>query len=243
MLVLLSPSKTQDFQSPIAKHQHSMPHFLQESEELLKEMKKLSPAQIGDLMKISDNLAAKTYESFQKYQKEFSAKNSRQAIFAYQGDVYRDIDSTNYSKEDLEFAQKTLRIITGLYGFLRPLDLMQPYRLEMKYQTKFWQEKLTEYFSNYLKKHPQPVINLASKEYSSSIKLNKLPTEVYDIVFKEGPKYRIVAIYAKIARGTMANWIVKNQIEKAEDLKKFKEDGYKFDAKLSTEKQFTFTRK
>jgi uncharacterized protein len=210
MIVLLSPAKTLDLSKTHVK-KFTQPQFLAETQQLVSEYKKYSVKELMQLMNVSEKIAQLNVQRWQDFSLPFTLSNAKQAILAFNGDVYRDMDVDNYSQEDFEFLQNNVRIVSGLYGLLRPLDLIQPYRLEMHLKTKFWKGKLK------LGK----VINLASKEYFSAVSYN----EVITPVFKEGD--RIVAIYAKIARGTMTNWIVKNKIT-PDRLKEFNEDGYKF---------------
>ena len=192
------------------------------------------------MMSVSENIANLNYDRYQNWLTPFTTKNSKQALLTFIGDVYRDIDSENYTKEDFAFAQECLRTISGLYGLLRPLDLIQPYRLEMKFRYKYWKAILTEHLQDY----KDPIINLASKEYSSAIDLKKLQADVYNIVFKEKKPagYKTIPLYSKIARGTMANWIVMQRITEPQKLQAFKEDDYKFAPELSTKQEFVFTR-
>lgn len=238
MIVILSPSKTLNFDTKATTTEFTKSPFTKQTKQLIAEMAKMSPDQIQEMMKISDKLADLNYQRFQNFQFPFTLKNSKQALFTFIGDVYKDIDVNNYSKSQLQFAQQTIRIISGLYGILKPLDLMQPYRLEMKYRTNFWKPFLTKE----LQKETDTIINLASNEYSKPINLQEFQT--YTPIFKEkkGDKYKIIALYAKIARGTMANWIIKNHITKPKDLLNFQEDGYKYNKALSTESEFVFTR-
>lgn len=235
MLILLSPSKTLDFTSELPKNlQTSTPVFQKEADQLATEMKKLSAKQIAKMMKVSEKIAELNYHRFQN----FSQADARPAIFAFIGDVYRDIKPRDYTKPQLAFANAHIRTLSGLYGLLKPLDLIKPYRLEMHHKTDFWRNKITQA----LQKETDTIIDLASKEYSAPLDLKKFQT--YTPIFKEkkGQEYKIIALYAKIARGTMANWIVENQITKPEELKKFRVDGYKFAPKLSDSHNFVFTR-
>lgn len=245
MLTVISPAKTQDFEKPASTKKFSQPDFLKESKNLIKELEKLSKKDIAKLMSVSDKIAELNFDRYKSFKTPFNLKNAKQALFAFQGDVYRDIDVENYSSKELDFAQNHLRIISGLYGLLRPLDLIQPYRLEMK--TKFKNSKgkdLYEFWGDELAKaFDQPIINLASNEYFKAIK--KTDQKIFTPVFKEDDAkgLRIVAIYSKIARGTMTNFIIKNQIDKPEKLKDFNLDGYKFTPKLSSDSEFVFVRK
>jgi len=241
MIVLLSPSKTLDFQSAKKTDTFTQPQLLKFTKDIVAEMKKLSAQDIAAMMKVSEKIAQLNHERYQNFHFPFTEKNSRQAILAFKGDVYRDIDSAHYSAEDFQFAQEHIRILSGLYGYLRPLDLIQPYRLEMKYKAPYWRDKVT---ATIAKEPLQPIINLASNEYSAAVEFKQLPHPIYTPIFKEkkSSSYKIIPLYAKYARGTMANWIIKNRITNPEDLKNFREDGYKFSEKLSTSTNFTFLR-
>lgn len=225
MIILLSPSKTMDFESEVSTKEHSVPIFLKEAEKLAASLAKMSAKKLGTYMSISEKLATLNHQRYQ----EFKTAPQKQALFAYQGDVYRDIHPENYSPSQLKFAQKHLRTLSGLYGILKPLDLIKPYRLEMKFQTPFWKDKL-DLSSEDL------IINLSSKEYSKPLNLKAL--NVLNITFRVSDK--IIPIYAKIARGTMANFIIENQITDPAQLEDFSEDGWKFQSK--TEDELTFTR-
>lgn len=235
MLILLSPSKTLDFESDLPKNlATTTPIFQKESDLLAAEMKKLSAKQIAKTMKVSEKIAELNYNRFQN----FAKTKSRPAIFSFIGDVYRDIHPFDYSKQELAFAQDHIRTLSGLYGVLKPLDLIKPYRLEMHHKTNFWKTKLTAA----LKKESQLLINLASEEYSKPINLKEF--ETYTPIFKEkkGQDYKIIPLYSKIARGTLANWIIKNQITNPKQIIAFNEDRYKFAPKLSDSHNFIFTR-
>lgn len=245
MLILLSPSKTLDLETPIEVEDFSKPKLLKYSEELVKKMKKYSVKDIEKLMKVSSKIAEVNYERFREFSTPFTKKNARQALFTFVGDVYKNIDVHGYSKAQLDFAQKHVRTLSGLYGVLRPLDLMQPYRLEMKFETNYWKDKITKYLQEDLKQQKfDYILDLASKEYSKPVQFGEIDAKRYVVNFKEkkGSEYKIVAIYAKIARGTMTNYIVKNRITSPKGVKKFEEDGYKFNERLSSETELTFTR-
>ncbi len=254
MIITLSPSKGQDFVEPPLTKKYSRPCDLNNTEILAKELKKLTLADIKSLMTVSDKIARLNTERFKRFTTPFTTKNAKQALFAFKGDVYTGLELTQYTEDDFRFAQSHLRILSGLYGCLRPLDLIQPYRLEMKTKLanprgdnlyQFWGNRITEQLNKELKKQPVPVlVNLASKEYFKSIKPALLEGEILDINFKEtqAGKTRIVAIFAKRARGMMADYIIRNRIESPEDMKKFKLGGYKFNKKLSNDKQWTFER-
>lgn len=254
MLAVLSPSKTLDFETPPLIAVHTMPDFLPESQKLIKELRRYSPEKLSGLMGISDKLAAFNVARYRDFHLPFTAANAKQALMAFKGDVYEGIDVESYSKADFTFAQKHVRILSGLYGLLRPLDLIQPYRLEMGIRLpnprgkdiySFWGERITLAINEALAAQKDKLlINLASEEYFKAIKPAALKGEVLHIVFKEHHKgnLKIIAIFAKKARGRMASFMVKNRITKAEGLKDFCEDGYGFEAKLSHDRCFTFVR-
>jgi cytoplasmic iron level regulating protein YaaA (DUF328/UPF0246 family) len=254
MLITLSPSKGQDFETPALSKTFSKPHALKDSELLIKELRKIKQQDIQQLMSVSENIAKLNTDRYQSFKTPFTPKNAKQAIFAFKGDVYSGIDIEAYSDADLEYAQKHLRILSGLYGCLRPLDLIQPYRLEMKTKLhnvrgdnlyQFWGDRITDELNKALEKQQQPVlVNLASNEYFKSVKPKQLKGRLLNINFKETKdgKTRVVAIFAKRARGMMTDYILRNRIEKPEDIKKFRQGGYRFRKELSDEKQWTFAR-
>lgn len=254
MLITLSPSKGQDFEEASLSKKYSKPVDLKDSELLIKELRKIKSKKLQEMMAISENIATLNVERFKIFKTPFTTKNAKQAIFAFKGDVYGGFDLESFNDDDYAYAQDHLRILSGLYGCLRPLDLIQPYRLEMKTKLKndrgdnlyqFWGEHITDSINKELKKQKEPVlINLASNEYFKSIKPKLLEGRLLNINFKEtkAGKTRIVAIFAKRARGMMADYIIRNRIERAEDLKQFKLAGYQFDEALSDEKQWTFER-
>lgn len=254
MIIILSPAKSLNFGAEIHARNISNPIFLDEIKILVSELKKFSPAEISKLMKISDKLAKLNYQRFQDFEIPFPIINSKPAIFVFDGDVYDGINVENYKQEDLDFAQKYLRILSGLYGVLRPLDLMQAYRLEMstilkskesKNLYQFWQEKITNYFNDELKNHEEKIIlNLASQEYSGAIDFTKIKGQIINVIFKEkkGEDYKIIGLFAKKARGLMADFIIKNKIIKAQEIQEFKIDGYKFMKNFSDKNNFVFCR-
>ena len=235
MKIVISPSKTLDFEAPAAQKDFTQPKFLVESAELITIMREFSPEDLGKLMHISDKLANLNYERFQNW----GNAPQKQAIFAFKGDVYAGLDAESLSAKDIEFAQAHLRILSGLYGLLRPLDLMQAYRLEMGTKLKpslyaFWGDKLTHEIDDEL------VVNLASVEYFSAIK----PKNLLNIEFKEqkGNQLKIIGIFAKKARGLMSRYIIQNRITAPEKIKGFNVSGYEFRKDLSDDKNFIFTR-
>ncbi|MDH5711084.1 MAG: peroxide stress protein YaaA [Gammaproteobacteria bacterium] len=254
MIITLSPSKGQDFVEPAATKKHTTPAALDDSQLLIKELRKIKAGELQALMSISENIATLNVDRFKKFKTPFTTSNAKQAVFAFKGDVYSGIDIEKFSAADLDYAQKHLRILSGLYGYLRPLDLIQPYRLEMKTKLKnprgenlyqFWGDSITERLNEELVKQQEPVlVNLASNEYFKSVKPKLLKGRLLNIDFKEikDGKARIVAIFAKRARGMMADYILRNRIEKAEDIKKFKVGGYKFSKEESNDNHWIFVR-
>ncbi len=254
MLITLSPSKGQDFETPALSKTYSKPQALKDSELLIKELRKIRRQDIQQLMSVSENIAKLNTDRYKSFKTPFTPKNAKQAIFAFKGDVYSGIDIEEYSEADLDYAQDHLRILSGLYGCLRPLDLIQPYRLEMKTKLhnvrgenlyQFWGDRITGELNKALEKQKQPVlVNLASNEYFKSVRPKQLKGRLLNINFKEtrDGKTRVVAIFAKRARGMMTDYILRNRIEKPEDIKKFRQGGYRFRKELSDDKQWTFER-
>lgn len=255
MITVISPAKSLDFEGPLATKQKTQPKFIKESEELAKQLKKLAPQDIASLMKLSDKLATLNFDRFQAFKPPFTPENARQAVLAFRGDVYQGLDADTLSSDDFKFAQKHLRILSGLYGILKPLDLIQPYRLEMgtKFENnagknlyEFWGTSLNEHLQKELKKQEQPVIvNLASNEYFKAVKEKQMPYRIITPVFKDykNGQYKILSFFAKKARGLMTRYIIQNQIDSPEELKNFNSDGYKFDKKSSTDDSLVFLRK
>lgn len=250
MLILISPAKTLDYSTPPIQ-EFTQPDFTSDVKALVSVMKKKSAADIAKLMHISDNLANLNEERYKTFQKEFNFDNSKQALLAFKGDVYTKIDVDNYSEEDFAFAQDHLRILSGLYGLLKPLDLIQPYRLEMgiKLETKkgknlyeYWDKKIAKAIDTVAAK--KPIINLASQEYFKAVDLKTLKSPVITIHFKEhrNDKYQVVGFFAKQARGMMTNYAIKNKITDPEQLKTFNEEGYEFSESLSSKSDWVFIR-
>jgi len=254
MLITLSPSKGQDFASPFKTTVSSTPEHLGHSRMLIKELRNVDLMALRSLMDISEKIADLNIARYKSFKTPFTEKNARPALFAFKGDVYSGIPASEYTKADLEYAQEHLRILSGLYGVLRPMDLIQPYRLEMKTKLsnprgenlyQFWGELITDSLNDTLARHAHPVlINLASNEYFKSVKKKRLQGRLLEIRFKETKegKTRVIAIFAKRARGMMTDFILRNRIEKPEGIKDFNSDGYRFSAKDSTENQWVFKR-
>jgi len=255
MLIVLSPAKTLDFESPIKANKTTEPDFIARSAELVATLRTMPPAQIGSLMSISDSLAQLNVARYASWSKKFTTDNSRPAMLAFDGDVYEGLDARSLSARQLDWAQKHLRILSGLYGVLRPLDLMQPYRLEMgtrlttqrgKDLYAFWGDQITEALNTSLNEVKADVlVNLASEEYFKSVKPAKLDHPVITPVFEEwkGGSYKIVSFFAKRARGLMARYAIEHKLNKAEQLKDFDSEGYAFDAKVSNESRWVFRRR
>lgn len=253
MIVLLSPAKTLDF-SPVDIQTFSQPRLLKDSEKLVKILKKKSTASIQALMKISEKIAALNVERYRQFSIPFTTENAKPSIFAFKGDVYVGLEADDFDEQDLSFAQNHLRILSGLYGLLRPLDLMQSYRLEMGTKLKngryknlyeFWGNRITSLINEDLKNaNSKTVLNLASKEYFSSVNPKGLNANLVTVHFKEqrGDTLKVIAFNAKKARGAMAKQIIKYKITKAEDLKPLVVNDYIFNENLSSEADLVFVK-
>ena len=250
MITVISPAKTLDL-NPVEVPVVTEPQFKKEIKELAGIMKKKSQNDLQELMGVSENIATLNRDRFKNFSSEFTLENSKPALFTFKGDVYRKMNVEDYSEEQLSFAQDHLRILSGLYGLLKPLDLIQPYRLEMgiKLPNKkagdlygFWQDKITKALNEAAQ--DGIVVNLASQEYFKAVNLKKLKAKVIHITFKEYREgaYKIIAIFAKQARGAMANYIIENQIEDPEKLKLFDIDKYEYSEQLSTADEWVFIR-
>lgn len=254
MLILLSPAKTLDYETTPIIDKATQPRFAEHSFELVNELQKLDAKAIGELMHISPKLAELNYERYQSYQKTHSKDNSRQAILAFTGDVYQGINLADWSPDDFKTAQSQIRILSGLYGVLRPLDEIQPHRLEMGTRLKtarggslyeFWGSMITEQLNKDLKNSGSDlIVNLASNEYFSSVKPNQLKGMLVTPVFKDEKNgvFKVISFYAKKARGMMADFIVRHQVKSVEDLKKFNTNGYQFSVEDSKDDTLTFLR-
>ncbi len=254
MLILLNSSKTLDFDTPASIAKHSIPEFCEDSSLLVDALRKLSLADFAALMGVSQKLAILNVDRYKNWRVSASAPEAKQAILAFKGDIYAPMDVENYSLKEFNFAQKHLRILSGLYGILRPLDLIQPYRLEMatKLQTgrgkglyAFWGGRINNALKSALKQDKSGIlINLASLEYFKAVKANQLDARIVTPIFKEyrDSAYRVVAIYAKKARGMMCDYIIRNHMTRIQELKSFDLDGYRFNEKLSTGDEWVFTR-
>lgn len=254
MFALISPAKTLDYESALPTDQHTLPRLLEHSQQLIDVSRKLSASEIASLMSVSEKIAQLNVARFRDWQPEFNFSNARQAIFAFKGDVYTGLDAYDLSAQDLEFAQTHLRMLSGLYGLLRPLDLMMPYRLEMGTKLantrghnlyEFWGDQITQLVNADLAQaNSELLVNLASDEYYKSVKESKVKAEIIKPVFldQKNGKYKVISFYAKKARGLMARYIIQNQLNRAEDLKSFNTDGYYFDAASSMKGELVFKR-
>jgi len=252
MKIVISPAKSLDFKSKAPTSLHTKGIFLQEAEKLNTVLKKKSVKKLSELMHISANLGQLNFERNQVWNLPFTLENSKQAIYAFKGDVYRGLDVESISQDKIPQLQDKLRILSGQYGMLKPLDLMQAYRLEMSTKLKvgrkdnlyqFWGSEVTNALNNEMT-DDELFINLASNEYFKVIKVKELKVPVITPIFKEykNGAYKTIAIFAKLARGSMTRYIVENNIETIEGLKGFNTDKYGFDSKLSTETELVFTR-
>lgn len=254
MLIVLSPAKTIDFEKAPVLKQHSQPDFTNDAETLVKLLKKYKPDELMDLMSVSDKLAALNHARFKVWNKNVDMTTDRQAICAFRGDVYTGLNVDDWSVNDFAFAQEHIRILSGLYGVLRPLDYIKPYRLEMgiKLQNKkgenlyrYWDGKINKTIQTQLNAQGDHVlINLASNEYYKAVQEKKLNAEIITPVFKDfkNGEYKLISFFAKKARGMMSRYIIKNQLTKPEQIKEFAVDGYYYNDKLTKGNQWVFTR-
>ncbi|UTV27302.1 peroxide stress protein YaaA [Photobacterium atrarenae] len=254
MLIVVSPAKTLDYESPLATQSYTQPLLTDHAAELIAVCRELTPVDIASLMKVSDKIAGLNAARFADWQPDFTPDNARQAILAFKGDVYTGLDAETMSEADFAYAQQHLRMLSGLYGLLRPLDLMQPYRLEMGTKLanprganlyQFWGGIITDQLNEALAAQGDNIlINLASNEYFKAVKSKQLNGEVITPVFKDckNGQYKVISFYAKKARGLMARYIIDNQVDSVEKLKQFDVAGYYFAADESTAKELVFKR-
>ncbi|MDE2440135.1 MAG: peroxide stress protein YaaA [Betaproteobacteria bacterium] len=255
MLILLSPAKALDFKTPPHITGYTLPAYLKQSEILIQQLRKLSPADIAKLMDLSDPLALLNFNRYADWSLPFSPDNAKQSVLAFDGDVYDGLSAKTLSADDLDFAQRHVRILSGLYGLLKPLDLMQPYRLEMgtRFANKagkdlyaFWGETLLNAINAELDATKRPVvINLASEEYFKAAVGRKIQGEVIQPVFEDwkNGKYKIISFYAKRARGLMTRYAVLNRLDDPEALQGFDYDGYAFAPEVSDKSTWVFRRR
>ncbi|XRE44413.1 UPF0246 protein YaaA [Tenacibaculum discolor] len=252
MKIIISPAKSLDFENKATTDVYTQPRFLEQSEKLNKKLKTLSRKKLSELMKISDDLASLNYDRNQDWQPPFSLNNAKQAVFAFTGEVYRGIDANSISEDKIPVLQDKLRILSGLYGLLKPLDLIQPYRLEMGTKLKvgrrenlykFWDTTLAESLNEELQ-DGELLINLASTEYFKALPKKALKVPMITPVFKDfkNGQYKTIMTFAKKARGLMVRYIIDNNVETLEELKGFDVEGYGFSEEMSTETELVFTR-
>ncbi len=252
MKIIISPAKSLDFESKVPTGLYTQPRFLEQSKKLNKKLKTLSKKKLSDLMSISNDLATLNYERNQNWETPFNPENAKQAIYAFTGEVFRGIDVNSLPENQLPLLQQRLRIISGLYGLLKPLDLIQPYRLEMGTKLKvgrtenlykFWGNTIVDSLNNELR-DDELVINLASSEYFKAIPKKLLKVPMITPVFKDfkNGEYKTIMTFAKKARGLMVRYIIDNNVKTIEDLKGFNVDNYRFSEEMSSETELFFTR-
>ncbi len=252
MLMLVSPAKTLDFETPLPITDFTQPDNLDDAQELIDQLKSLTPTNVSELMGLSDKLAHLNVTRFQHWQQPFTSENARPAIYAFKGDVYTGLDAYSFNKSDMKFAQKHFRMLSGLYGLLKPLDLMQAYRLEMgtKYPTargknlyEFWGDIITQKINEQMQAK-DILLNLASTEYFKAVNKKALKAQIITPVFKDekNGQYKIISFYAKKARGLMAAYVIKNRIKDVQDIKQFNVSGYRYSAEHSKATEWVFIR-
>jgi hypothetical protein len=257
MIIVLSPAKSLDYETPPHVKKHTIPDFVDDAAELIGGLRRLSPQQIATLMDISDPLARLNFQRYADWSSQFDTRNAKQAVLAFNGDVYEGFDAKSLSAADLDYAQKHVRVLSGLYGLLRPLDLLQPYRLEMgtrfenargKDLYAFWGGRITEALNDQLKRNTgaAPIlVNCASTEYFRSVKPKLLDAPVVTPVFEDwkGGRYKVISFHAKRARGMMARYAVEKRLTAPEALKDFDSEGYAFDTDASNDSTYVFRRR
>ena len=253
MLAILSPAKTLDYETPLKTKLNSQPIYGRESNQLIKTLRTFEPFEVASLMKISDKLADLNHKRYVEWRNKPAESKTRPAALAFKGDVYQGLEAESFNDNDLKFAQRHLRILSGLYGLLRPLDVIQPYRLEMGTKLKtskgqnlydYWGTKLTDGLNEALKESKEgTLVNLASNEYFGAVQPELLEGSLLNIGFKEkrNGQLKFVSFSAKKARGLMANFIIKERVKKPDDLKSFDLEKYRFNAKMSSELEWTFS--
>lgn len=252
MKLILSPAKSLNFDKQSVIKESSSISFPEKTEKIMKKLKKLSPKKIGELMKVSANISDLNYERFQNFSTEFTSDNAKQAVLAFDGPAYKSLDALSFDAKDFAFAQENLRILSGLYGVLKPLDLIQPYRLEMstriaisakeKNLYEVWKETSTAKLNEEL--DGSVLVNLASYEYFKSLDTKKLNGDLLTVGFKDfkNGQYKTIMTYAKSARGLMSRYIIKNKITNSDDLRGFDYENYIFNNDLSSDTEMIFTR-
>ncbi|HKS11792.1 MAG TPA: peroxide stress protein YaaA [Pseudomonas sp.] len=254
MLTVISPAKTLDYDTPPVTQRHTLPQYLDDSQVLVEQLRELSPPQISELMHLSDKLAGLNAARFGSWSPDFTPANAKQALLAFKGDVYTGLDAESLSEDDFSYAQDHLRMLSGLYGLLRPLDLMQPYRLEMgtklanargKDLYAFWGTRISEWLNQALADQGDDLLlNLASNEYFSAVKRGALKARVIDTEFRDfkNGQYKIISFYAKKARGLMSRFVIQERVGDPEMLKQFDAQGYYYSAEQSLVDKLVFLR-
>ncbi len=254
MLTVISPAKTLDYREPVMQFKYTQPEHIEAASELIQEARKLSKNQIASLMGVSEKIAVLNHERFKEWSAPFSIPSAKQAIFAFRGDVYTGFDADSLPADAIDFSQNHLRILSGLYGVLRPLDLMQPYRLEMglKFSNSggkdlyaFWDDRITKSLNAALRKSGSMIlINLASNEYFNAVNEEALKAEIVTPIFKDlrGDSYKVISFFAKKARGEMARYIASKKINEPKKLRRFSIGGYRFSAAESSDSEMYFFR-
>ncbi len=254
MLMVISPAKTLDYETPPATQRFTQPQYLDHSQTLIEQLRELSPQQIGELMHLSDKLSGLNAARFGSWTPAFTPENAKQALLAFKGDVYTGLNAVDFSEADFDYAQTHLRMLSGLYGLLRPLDLMMPYRLEMgtklanargKDLYAFWGTRISEWLNQALAEQGDDVLlNLASNEYFSAVKKSDLNARIINTEFKDlkNGQHKIISFYAKKARGMMSRFVIKERINTPEQLKQFDDQGYYFSAEQSKPDLLVFLR-
>ncbi len=254
MLMVISPAKTLDYETPPATARFTQPQYLDHSQELIEQLRELSPQQIGELMHLSDKLSGLNAARFGSWTPAFTPENAKQALLAFKGDVYTGLNAVDFNEADFDYAQNHLRMLSGLYGLLRPLDLMMPYRLEMgtklanargKDLYAFWGTQISEWLNQALAEQGDDVLlNLASNEYFSAVKKTALNARIINTEFKDlkNGQHKIISFYAKKARGMMSRFVIKERINTPEQLKQFDAQGYRYSAEQSKPDLLVFLR-
>lgn len=254
MLMVISPAKTLDFETPPSTDRYTQPEFLDHSQLLIEQLRELAPAQIAELMHLSDKLAGLNAARFGSWDRHFTPANAKPALLAFKGDVYTGLQADTLTEKQLDYAQKHLRMLSGLYGLLRPLDLMQPYRLEMgtklanprgKDLYAFWGERISEWLNQALAEQGDDLLlNLASNEYFSAVKRSALNARVIDTEFRDlkNGQYKIISFYAKKARGMMSRFVITERVKTVKALQGFDHQGYYFSKEHSSERKLVFLR-
>lgn len=254
MLIVISPAKKLDYQQPVTTKKSTLPDYLDDSQILIDTLRDYSALDLAELMKLSIKLAELNFDRYHDWTQKITTDNAKQALLAFKGDVYAGMDADSFNQKDLDYAQNHLRILSGLYGLLRPLDLMMAYRLEMgtrlpnargKNLYEFWGMRITDGLNRQLSKQGDDIlINLASNEYFKSVKPDRIKGRIITPQFREykNDTYKMIGIYAKRARGLMSRYILKNRIKNVNDIKDFSEEGYVFNPTMSVNDQWVFTR-